>query len=180
MIQPIAYDGTRTPLKTVLFIVVCAAWLLLMAGLSIVNAQAFLVHGVRAHRAVMTGQPPDSVARAGEYLRRNLQAGETIFVYEDQPILYFLTRTTPPSRFAFPDYFTYEPLARRFGTTSRELLDDALDTSPRYVVAGPVRGRFADSDATHEFRARLEREYVAVSARDPGAPPAVFERAPGR
>jgi len=28
MIAPIAYDGTRTPLKTVLFVVVCAAWLL--------------------------------------------------------------------------------------------------------------------------------------------------------
>src|SRR5437868_7934821 len=28
MIAPINYDGTRTPLKTVLFIVLCAAWLL--------------------------------------------------------------------------------------------------------------------------------------------------------
>ena len=28
VLSPIAYDGTRTPLKTVLFVVVCLAWLL--------------------------------------------------------------------------------------------------------------------------------------------------------
>jgi 4-amino-4-deoxy-L-arabinose transferase-like glycosyltransferase len=158
----------------------CAVWLLLMAGAAALDSHELFKRGLRATQAALAGRPADPVARIGEYISGRLAPGETIFVYEQQPILYFLTRTTPPSRFAFPDFYAFDYLARRFGTSSAELLDKALDARPRFVVAGPQRARTADLDTAHEFYGRLEREYRLVSAADPGAPAIVWEIARNR
>jgi len=157
--------------------VFCAAWLLLMAGASLLVSYETLGRGLRAHRAVLDGRPPDSVAAIGRYLSDRLETGETIFVFEQQPVLYFLTRTTPPSRLAFPNFYLFDFLAPHFGTTPGELLTEALDARPRFIVAGSHRASHADLDAVHVFYARLAREYVPVSATDPGAPAIVLELA---
>lgn len=157
--------------------VLCAAWLLLMAGASVLGSHETLGRGMRAHRAALDGRPPDAVAAVGRYISGRLEPGETIFVFEQQPVLYFLTRTTPPSRLAFPNYYVFGFLAPRFGTTPGKLLTEALDARPRFIVAGPHRESHADLDAVHDFYARLGREYVPVSATDPGAPAIVHELA---
>jgi hypothetical protein len=64
-------------------------------------------------------------------------SGIRAYVFDGQPVLYFLTRTTPPTRFAFPESHLRDDVAARFGTTPRESVRRILQRNPRFVVAQP-------------------------------------------
>jgi hypothetical protein len=153
----------------------CALWLLLMAGFSIFAAQEEFVRGVRAAQRVGRGQPADNVVEAAQFMTPRLQRGETIYVYDGQPILYFLTRTVPPTRFAFPEAHLREDVAMRFGSTPEEAVRRILESRPRFIIADPASLAVDGSRAAAVLRDVLQREYAPARGRG-GGPANVFER----
>jgi hypothetical protein len=153
----------------------CALWLLLMAGISALSVHEELVRGMRAGQRARAGQPADHLAEVAQFLSERLRPGETIYVFDGQPILYFLTRTVPPTRFAFPEAHLLEHVAMRFGATPEESVRRILEREPRFVVANPASIGAGDSRAAAVMRDALARDYDMAGARGNG-PASVYER----
>ncbi|HEX9706449.1 MAG TPA: glycosyltransferase family 39 protein [Steroidobacteraceae bacterium] len=154
----------------------CALWFLLMAGAGALSSQEEFLRGLRAHVKVARGAAPDHVSAAGQFMSERLRRGETIYVYDGQPILYFLTRTVPPTRFAFPESHLREETASRFGSTPYDSIRKILEGGPRFVIAGP---RPDDSDLTAAAALlydTLDREYAPVNAINANTPADVYEK----
>lgn len=151
------------------------AWLLLMAASTALHARQEIHLGLRAHAQAARGQPADSVARVGEYLTERLAPGEQIYVFDGQPILYFLTRTVPPTRFAFPMAHQVDHIAQGFGFTPYDKVKEIFAVKPRFVIARPRSAnpdRSAMADLLYDT---LDRDYQPVAAADERAPTNVFE-----
>ena len=154
----------------------CGAWLVLMALIAALASHDEFQRGIRAHKRVSRGEPPDHVAFTARYMAQRLRPGETIYVFDGQPILYFMTRTTPPTRFAFPESHLLAGTVARFGTTPARSVRDILARRPRYVVASPEHNPLYTADAAVVLQERLGRYYSAASVIDPGAPPNLYVR----
>jgi len=154
----------------------CALWLLLMGSAGLAQAHAELWRGFRSQRPVLGGAPVDVVARAADYMSSRLRPSETIYVYDGQPILYYLTHTVPPTRFAFPDSHLLPHLARRFGFTPEEKVREVLASGPRFVVARPRVAAGELSEAGLILYDALDRDYTPASAQDERGPSNIFER----
>jgi hypothetical protein len=161
-------EGTRR------FLALCA---LLFGAAAPISAQETFVHGIRAQWEVARGHPADAVAAAADYLSKRLRPGETIYVFDGQPVLYFLTRTTPPTRFAFPESHLRDDVTARFGTTPRDSVRGILDRRPRFVVAQQGPSGLGITPAGILLKETLDREYLPARAVDPGAPAYVYVRA---
>jgi hypothetical protein len=153
----------------------CALWLLLMAGFSVFAAQEEFMRGVRAAQRVGRGQPADNVVEAAQLMNSRLRRGETIYVYDGQPILYFLTRTVPPTRFAFPEAHLREDVAMRFGSTPEESVRRILERRPRFVIADADAIARDESRAAAVLRDVLQRDYAPARVRGKG-PANVYQR----
>ena len=116
----------------------CALWLALMAGTTVLHARDNLMRGYRAQVRVLAGEPADPVALTGAYLSKRLRPGETIYVHDGQPILYFMTRTVPPTRFPFPDTHLNAEVAGRLGFTPDEAVRAILAREPRFINTRPL------------------------------------------
>lgn len=155
---------------------VLAWWLLLLGLAAPVSAQEEFRRGIRAQAQASRGLPPDAVAGAARYMARKLRTGETIYVFDGQPMLYFLTRTTPPTRFAFPESHLREDVAARFGTTPHESVRHILEQKPRFVVAHPGVSGLGVTAAGILLAETLHREYLPARDLEPGAPAHLYER----
>ncbi len=158
----------------------CALWLAFMAGASALNARENLQRGYRAHVRAHHGAPADSVAQAGEYMAKRLRPGETIYVHDGQPILYFMTRTVPPTRFAFPETHLNPEVAGRLGFTPDEAVQAILEREPRFIVTRPRADGAELPESSARLHESLDRLYVPVSELDAAAPEFVYERAATR
>ena len=154
----------------------CALWLFLIALIAVMNSRDEFSRGLRAHAKVLNGAPADTIAATGEYLASRLRPGETIYVYGGQPILYFMTRTIPLTRFAFPDTHLNSEVAARLGFTPRDAVESVLKGEPRFIIAGPIPDAADRTGVAALLYGRIEQDYVAVSARDERAPRGVYER----
>ena len=111
----------------------CAIGLLLAAGFFAANKDAFLAAGdlvlqrhARGDRAA--GDIPRIVARdlAGE-----LRSGDAVFVFDQDPVIYYLAKAAAPTRYPFPGHWIdgaggmFNPLAE---------LEQVLDRQPRFIV----------------------------------------------
>jgi 4-amino-4-deoxy-L-arabinose transferase-like glycosyltransferase len=154
----------------------CALWLALMAGTAVLHARDDLMRGYRAQVRVLAGAPADPVALTGEYMSERLRPGETIYVHDGQPILYFMTRTVPPTRFAFPETHLNAEVAGRLGFTPDDAVRAILERKPRFIITRPpVDGaKLPESDV--RLHATLERDYAPASDREAGTPEHVYER----
>lgn len=151
---------------------------LLLCGLAApVSAQGEFLRGIRAFMKATTGMPADAVAGSARYMSGQLRPGETIYVFDGQPILYFLTRTTPPTRFAFPESHLREDVALRLGTTPVESVQQILERKPRFVVAQPGPSGLGVTAAGILLKDALDRDYLPARVVDPSAPDHVYERA---
>lgn len=153
-----------------------AVWMLLMASVSIIDARDQLVRGMRSHARIFEGAPADSIAEVGEYLAKRLRPGEAIYVHDGQPILYFMTRTVPLTRFAFPDTHLKSEVAGRLGFTPYDAVEAILEREPRFIIAGPLSANTEMTNAAILLRDTLDRDYVPVSVGDVGAPRGIYER----
>jgi 4-amino-4-deoxy-L-arabinose transferase-like glycosyltransferase len=154
----------------------CAAWLVMMSAAAVLSSHDELVRGYRAQLRVLHGQAADSIAAAGEFMARRLRPGETIYVHDGQPILYFMTRTVPPTRFAFPDTHLKDSVAQRLGFTPFEAVQGILAREPRFIVTRP---RLPDEELTSAsalLYETLEARYRPASAGFVGAPANLYER----
>ena len=153
-----------------------ALWLCLIGLAAVMNSRDDFLRGLRAHERVLQGAPADSIAAAGSFLSSRLRPGDTIYVYDGQPILYFMTRTVPPTRFAFPDTHLNSVVAARLGFRPYEMVESVLAGEPRFIIAGQVPDEAARADVAALLYGRIEREYVAVDAADARAPRGIYER----
>ncbi len=91
-------------------------------------------------------RPHDAPARIAADLRAALNAapGETIYVFDAQPIIYSLARAVPPTRYAFPSYLLSRLLSRVAGVDPLGELGRIMDQRPLFVVRErPPRTGFA-------------------------------------
>ena len=141
-----------------------------------ITAQQVFLQGIRAQVRVSRGFPADTVAATARYMSDRLLPGETIYVFDGQPILYFLTRTLPPTRFAFPESHLREDVATRLGMTPRAAVRGILERRPRFVVAYPGPSGLGVSPAGVLLKEALDRDYLAARALEPGAPQHLYIR----
>ncbi len=76
---------------------------------------------------------PDAPARIAEHIAEEMPPGETIFIANYQPIVYFLANAALPTRFAFPAHLTgvWNNLA---GSDTDAEITRILETRPRFIV----------------------------------------------
>jgi 4-amino-4-deoxy-L-arabinose transferase-like glycosyltransferase len=159
----------------------CAFWMVLMAGVALIAARDEFLRGLRAHARVLHGEPADNIAESAKYLARRLGPGETIYVHDGQPILYFMTRTVPLTRFAFPDTHLKEEVAGRLGFRPVDAVSAILQRKPRFIIAGPRPDDAVAPRASILLHEVLERQYAPARAKVGDAPGGIYERieAPG-
>lgn len=76
----------------------------------------------------------DSPAQMAAELRAALRPGQSIYVFNDQPIIYFLLNQSPPTRFVLPSTLTTKFLARVAGVNAPAEIARILATSPSYII----------------------------------------------
>jgi len=76
---------------------------------------------------------PDTPRRIAALMNEELRPGETIFVPNYQPVVYFLTEAALPTRFPFPVHLTGS-FARLAGIDTDAEVRRILDARPRFVV----------------------------------------------
>ena len=129
----------------------------------------------------LTGTPADKVALlygiapfaeavpVGDYLRGQTGPDETIFVYGNEPEIYFYSKRRTASRYIF----VYPLLTPTADVGDRQLaaFTELADTKPRYIVMHrdlypPVAGS-PPKDFETSLRGLLDREYRPVAAAGP-------------
>lgn len=149
---------------------------LLFGAAAPISAQETFLQGMRAQARVCRGLPADSVASTARYLSDRLGPGETIYVFDGQPVLYYLTRTIPPTRFAFPESHLREDVAMRLGMTPREAVQGILESKPRFIIAHPGPSGLGISPAGVLLQESLDRDYLPARNLEPAAPMHLYVR----
>ncbi len=110
-----------------------------------------LEHGI----GLKVQDPPQRVAAA---LNAGLRPGETIFVVNWQPLLYFLTNTVAPTRYVLPTQLTGH-FARVTGIDPEAELARILATRPRFLVLDSGRWGQVAPAAQAMVTQVLEQDY---------------------
>lgn len=76
---------------------------------------------------------PDPVRQVAAAIRQDLAPGETIFVANYHPVVYFLAGAEVPTRFVFPAHLTGS-FAQLAGIDTDEEVRRVLGTAPRFIV----------------------------------------------
>jgi len=92
--------------------------------------------------------------RAAAHLRSRLRPGEAVFVVNDQPVLYMLTRVTPPTRYVFPQHLFDDFGAAYAGIDRRVEIERVLKGRPRYITI-----QDGDGVVERNMRAAIAPEY---------------------
>jgi hypothetical protein len=156
------------------------AWLSLMAGFTTIQHDGIFMQGARGYVNILRNQPPDVVARASAAMSSQLRAGETIYVYDAQPVHYFQTRTVPPTRFAFPQHHLRQEEVARLGIDRGRHMQEILDARPRFIVVAGDPSDLAYGEASSLLAAALQEDYRPTDIRSTrgSTAVAVFERKP--
>ena len=149
----------------------CAIGLLLAAGFFAANKDAFLAAGDlvlqrHARGDWAAGDIPRIVARD---LAGQLRSGDTMFVFDQDPVIYYLARATAPTRYPFPGHWIngadgmFDPLVE---------LEQVLDRGPRFIVtrldtfAPPERNAAApagEPDQIERYQRLKKRLHAAIA-----------------
>ena len=104
-------------------------------------------HESRAVPRQRRGSPP--ARRGGQ-----ATAGECLFVFDGEPILYHLTGSCLPTRFAFPTHLNDQRETGAIGVDQVAELRRVLATRPAYIVQATARGRATRRRAGRSSRRR--------------------------
>jgi hypothetical protein len=99
----------------------------------------------------------DVPAVVAAHLRGRVEPGETIYVANDQPILYFLTGTRVPTRWAFPQFLISPVFRQRLGIDLERELAAIFAHRPSYVVFNTNERNLTDP----EYHRLLFEHYLA-------------------
>ncbi len=86
----------------------------------------------------------DVPAAVAEYVGERVQPGEHIYVANYQPIIYFITGTQSPTRWAFPQHLISPEFRSRLGIDLREELASIFRYQPAYVIVQTRQGSLND------------------------------------
>lgn len=116
------------------YLTMCLLPLFLVTATSIALTHNLFLHGIFTAKAQFTDDPfaGRMEDRAAHWLNERLDDGDQIFVFNDDPILYPLTRTEPPTQYPFPSYLT-ETGAYGLIEPSEEITS-ILDKEPRFII----------------------------------------------
>ncbi len=116
------------------------------------NPTPITLHGERIYLQARRGRQLNQIVG---HIRARTEEGETILVFPNQALLYFLCDRPNPTRFVgtFTLKYPDEAEDRRFWS---EWVEDARRASPRYLI---VSRKFLDSDSQHYFRAVIAKRY---------------------
>jgi 4-amino-4-deoxy-L-arabinose transferase-like glycosyltransferase len=108
----------------------------------------------------------DTPARVAADLRPELAAapGETIYVFDGEPVLYSLTHARLPTRYVFPSFLQSRLLAHMIGIDPMAVLDGIMAERPLFVIrrTNPDDGNAAtrNLDVYARMRADLTAGYT--------------------
>jgi 4-amino-4-deoxy-L-arabinose transferase-like glycosyltransferase len=91
------------------------------------------------------------------YLRGQIVPGDSIYVVNGQPIVYFLTNAQLPTRYVFPPLIISEPISRVADVDYPGEVDRILGKAPRAVL---IRDNKEENTRVSEIEARVRGEYV--------------------
>lgn len=77
---------------------------------------------------------PDTPATIANDLRGILQPGQSVYVFDDQPVIYFLMNEAPPTRFVLPSTLTTNFLSRVAGVNAADEVTRILAAKPAYII----------------------------------------------
>jgi len=103
---------------------------------------------------------PDPVRQVADAIRAELRPGETIFVVNYHPAIYFMTGAGLPTRFVFPAQLTGREFSRVADIDTDAEVARVLATHPRFIVVD--RGWWFDvrPSAATLVTAALEADYM--------------------
>lgn len=141
--------------------ILCSLVLVLAAAAPLTRS-ALIEAGLHAWAKSLRGAPPDVPAEIALAITTRLAAGETIYVYDYQHVLYYLTRVEPPTRYPFREHHLLPIESAAIGIKPAEEMRRILAHRPRFVVAGsdPHKGTYGQASLT--LSEALDREYRLV------------------
>ncbi|MEA3337240.1 MAG: glycosyltransferase family 39 protein [Chloroflexota bacterium] len=108
--------------------------------------------------ALGRGERVDEPAYIGSYLRDRLEPGQTVYVADYEPVIYFLAGVEAPTRYVLPRLLTDEALAAVAGIDPSSELARIMRGKPAYVV---LLEKDRDASRFHsELHGYLDRDYV--------------------
>lgn len=138
----------------------CTVWLILMS----IACLALEQHNVRTRWASLvawlSGHPADLPIAIAHDLRGSLQPDSFVYVYDYQPILYFLLNARMPIKYAFPPHHLYPD----YGRDPLSEMTEILAKTPQIIIAGsdPATGQFGA--ASYLLNATLKQKYEILKS----------------
>lgn len=126
-----------------------------MAVISLGLESQKILANVEGLGAWLKGNPPDLPSEIARDFSASVQPGEVIYVYDYQPILYYLLKAKIPLKYVFPPHH----LRSKYGLEPENEIEAVMAQSPRLIIAGsdPVAERFGA--ASRKLAEALDRRY---------------------
>ncbi len=121
----------------------------LAAGLILVSA-VFLSFNKTPYEmglAAYMGRAPDLPAEIARDLKPELDPEDTVYVYDYQPVLYYLLAVQAPTNYPLPAHHLYPGISRYLDFKPAAEMARIVSQAPRFVIAGsnPAEGRHGDA-----------------------------------
>jgi 4-amino-4-deoxy-L-arabinose transferase-like glycosyltransferase len=111
------------------------AGVIVVAGAGAFVAPALLATLDQISRVTGIGhQRIEAFSEIGDYLRPQLASGDTIFVLDAEPIIYFNAGVRPPTRYVFPPFLLDDHFIRVAGIDARAELARIMGQRPAFVI----------------------------------------------
>ena len=110
------------------------------------------------------GQRP--YEQVGEYLRDQLLPTDTIYVVNDQMILYYLARTRPPTDYAYFHYIIDPHFIHVAQTQPEEEIDRIFSQRPKFIVATTPDPRLPVNPLIHYALSQMDQQYRLIKTID--------------
>lgn len=154
------------------------------ATLKVTVALALLVpQGLRiSERWRQIGERVDVPAVVASYVGDRVEPGDYIYVANYQPIIYYITETRSPTRWAFPQFLISPVFRHRLGIDLEREMESIFSHAPRYVVFNTREEGLVDPDYHRVlFERYLDVDYeletqlleIALFRRLPARPPPI-------
>ncbi len=104
------------------------------------------------------GEMVDVPAVVSAYVGDRVKPGDSIYVANYQPIIYYLTKTRSPTRWAFPQFLISPVFRHRLGIDLEQELASIFSHEPRFVVFNTQEQGLVDPD----YHRELFERYLGV------------------
>jgi 4-amino-4-deoxy-L-arabinose transferase-like glycosyltransferase len=132
----------------------CAAGALALSLLlSLVPQRDIFWHGINVFGPWMSGAPTNVFMTIANDINDRSEPSRTLYVYQFNAVVYYLTKTTPPTRFPVDFHHLGLRYIGAFGTNPVEEMARILETRPHFILVGD-----ADSAWNPKVSRILKRE----------------------